>query len=560
MDHQGDSSDLKQAKESWEKGPLELELNTVGEREKEFKTVSDIPVKRLYTPLDLSDQGWNYLDKLGFPGQYPFTRGATPTMYRGNIWSMGRVAGYGTAEDTNSYYKYLLSEGATHLPCAIQLASQMGYDSDHLMSRGEVGKQGVPLDSLQDMEDLFRDISLDGILVSTTANAIGPIFFSYMTAMLESRDRYPENLVLSIQNDILKEYTARGTYIFPPKPSVKFSCDLIEYAVRHKLTYLRPICFTGYHVREAGGDVVLELASTLANIAEYVEEVISRGVDIDSFPAVQVLFVSGLDFFEEICKFRAFRRMYARMMKERFHAKTPQAMSFTYLCGSQPSHLTAQQPLNNIARVTITTLVQALGGVQNILSVSYDEALGLPTREAAMIALRTQQIIAYETGVASTVDPLAGSYYVESLTDEIDEKATNLFNKINSMGGSIKAIEEGYFQSEISKSAYEQAKRIWSGEKIVVGVNKFQTEEPTRLEPMKFDPGAEEKQIQKLRKLRKERDNHKVKNSLKNLKEAAKEGMNLVPFVENAVKAYATIGEICDVLREVYGEWGGKTF
>lgn len=555
MNDKGNQEDIKQAKESWEQTRLKEELDKVGEWKKEFGTVSGIPVKRLYTPLDLADRGWNYLESLGFPGEYPFTRGITPTMYRGSLYVMSQYGGFGTAEATNKRFKYILEQGGRGLGLAQHLPSQIGFDSDNPLARGEVGKAGVAIDSLADIETVFDGIPLEDLPVYTTSNATGPIFLAFILALCEKWGVKPERLRLSIQNDVLKEFVSRGTYIFPPKPSVKFSCDLMEYCIRNRLHSVQPVWFCGSHMRESGADAVQELAFTLANAAAYLDNLVGRGVDLNDFHQPSVAFATGIDLFEEVCKHRAVRRMWARMMKERYHVTAEQVMS-TFMRGhTLATELTAQQPINNVVRCTVNAIVQALSGYQVMELSSYDEAIALPSPEALKISLRTQQIIAYETGVANTVDPLAGSYYVEALTDEIEDRVTELFNKVQSMGGAIAAIEQGFMVREIGRSAYRQLKEIESGERVVVGLNKYQEDEPVQLQIWKADAEEEERQIQKLKRLRKERDNGKVASSLRQLKEAAREGINLVEPIIPVVKAYATIGEICGTLKDVFGEY-----
>jgi len=553
MSEDRETLEIRQAREEWEEGSLKRELENAGERKKDFRTTSGIPIKGLYTPVDLKDRNWTYLGKLGFPGEYPFTRGKSPTMYRGDFWRMYQYAGYGSPEASNKWYKYVMEQGAQELGVALDLPTQNGYDSDHLLCRGEVGKVGVAINSLADMETMFEGIPIEKVFISTVASAIGPIFLAWMIALAEKRGIPPQKLRISIQGDILREIVARGTYIFPVKPSVKITCDFIEYAVRNKLELENAYC--GYHIREAGSDAIQEMTFTIANAMEYIRELIRRGVGVDEIPRPRILLVAGLDFFEEICKFRAFRRMWARILKEKFNAKDPRSMIFSYHSGSQSSLYTAQQPLNNIIRGTIAAMVQALAGSQISSVARYDEALSLSTPESVRVALRTQQIVAYETGVADTVDPLAGSYYVEMLTDELEQRATQLLEKVEAMGGAIPAIEQGFVEKEIAKSGYEDLKRIDSGEKVRVGVNKFQVDEPATLKLMKVDPAEGERQIQNVKSLKMKRDGRDVKNRLDEVKGAAREGTNLVPPILSAVKAYATVGEICDALRDVFGEY-----
>jgi methylmalonyl-CoA mutase N-terminal domain/subunit len=470
-------------------------------------------------------------------------------------------SGYGSAEATNERYKYLLTQGARELIIASDLPTQLGYDSDNPLSRGEVAKIGVAINSLADMEVIFDGIRLNEVFVGAQANANSPIILAFVIAAAEKQGVLPQQIKFVVQNDVLKEYIARGTYIFPPKSALKFSCDIIEYVARNNLSeWMCPIIYCGYHMREAGASTVQEMAFTMANAVAYIEEVLSRGINIDELPQQRALFVAGLDLFEEVCKHRAFRRMWARLMKERFKAKNPRVMALGYTCGSQSSLYTAQQPMNNIVRGTISGLVQALSGAQTMNIAAMDEALSIPTEESATLVLRTMQIITHETGIPNTIDPLAGSYYVEALTDELEERAMRLFEKVQALGGSVSCIEQGFQEREIAKEAYEQYKQFKTGEKVWVGVNQFQMNEKLSIKLMRVDPKGEERQIERVKRLRKERDNNMVEAALKDLKEAAKEGVNLVPTILSAVKAYSTIGEISDSLREVFGEYKKPTY
>ena len=555
----GDGDELnrvREAKEAWETTSVKKELEQKGEWRKEFKTNSGISINRLYTPLDLREKGWSYPEKLGFPGEYPFTRGVAPIMYRGTPPRMFAYSGYGSAEATNERYKYLLAQGAREISIASHLPTQMGYDSDHPLSRGEVGKIGCAIDSLADVEMIFNGIRMDELFIGVQANATSPIHFAFIIAAAEKQGLTPQQIRLTIQNDILKEYIARGTYIFPPRPSVKFSCDLVEYVIRNNLSELMiPMYYTGYHFREAGGNAIQEMAFTLADAVVYIEELLNRGISIDEFPRQMALFVAGLDLFEEVCKYRAFRRMWAELMRERFKAKNPRMMALTYRTGSQSTLYTAQQPMNNIVRGTIAALVEVLSGSQLINIAAMDEALSIPTEQSATLALRTMQIVTEETGILNTADPLAGSYYVEALTDELEERATKLFKQIGELGGAVAGIDQGFQEKQIAKGAYEELKKVKSGDRVVVGVNKYKMDEALSFKLLRVDPKEEERQIEKVKRLRRERDNKKVEGALKELKEAAIEGVTLVLPVLAAVKVYATIGEMCDVLRDVYGEY-----
>ena len=551
---------IREMQKDWESTALKKELAEGGEWKGEFKTLSGIPVKRVYTPLDLEERGWRYSEKSGFPGQYPMTRGRSAVMYRGGIWPMWVYGGFGTAEDANQRYKYLVEQGTDEVAVALDLPTQIGYDSDNPLCEGEVGRIGVAIDTLADVEDAFKDIPLEDILIFTTANAIGPIFYALVVAMGENRGVPVERMRINIQNEILKEYVARGTYIFPPRPSVKFSVDLIEYVCRNNLSEnVFPYWFCGYHMKESGATTIQEMAFTMADAVAYLDELVSRGVDINTFYDPMVNLATSIDFFEAICEHRAFRRWWARLMKERYGATNPHTLGVYFKGGSNSSNYTAQQPLNNIVRGALSIAAQALSGGQTMGTGAMDEALGIPTEESHRLALRTQQIVAYESGITNTVDPLAGSYFVESLTDELEERAIELFNKVQEMGGAIEAIERGFMQQEILDSAYRFLKEVESGERIVVGVNKFQVEEQTTLRPMKIDDRVEKKQIDRLNRVRKERDDTEVRRSLKALKESAIEGVNLVPPCLDAVKAYASIGEMCGVLREVWGEQEAQT-
>jgi methylmalonyl-CoA mutase N-terminal domain/subunit len=540
------------AYEDWAKR-VEESLLKRPERKKEFVNTSGIPIKRLYTPLD--QERMDYLSDLSFPGEYPFTRGVQPTMYRGRYWTMRQYAGFATAEETNRRYKFLLEQGQTGLSVAFDLPTQIGYDSDHEMAMGEVGKVGVAIDSLRDMEILFNGIPLDKVSTSMTINAPASILLAMYMAVAEQEGVSPENLRGTIQNDILKEYSSRGTYIFPPKPSMRIITDIFSFCAE-KVPQWNTISISGYHIREAGSTAVQEVAFTLANGIAYVQAALNAGLDVDTFgPRLSFFFNSHLDFLEEVAKFRAARRVWAKIMKERFGAKNPRSMMIRFHTQTAGCTLTAQQPPNNIVRVAFQALAAVLGGTQSLHTNSMDEALCLPSEEAVQIALRTQQLIAYESGVTDTVDPLAGSYYVEELTREIEERVEGYIKKIDEMGGAPAAIEKGYIQREIQDSAYHYQREIEKEERVVVGVNRFQAaeEKPTNL--LRVDPAVRISQIDKLKKLKSERDEGTVKENLAQLKQAAEGSENLMPPILDAVKAYATLGEICDVMREVYGEY-----
>ncbi|RJS80453.1 methylmalonyl-CoA mutase [Candidatus Bathyarchaeota archaeon] len=540
-------------RERWEKTTLPKWINTRPERKNVFTNLSGIPIKRVYTPEDIKDM--DYMRDLGFPGEYPFTRGLHATMYRGRLWTMRQFSGYGTAEQTNQRFKYLLKEGETGLSIAFDYPTIRGYDSDHPMARGEVGVCGVAVSSLKDMEILFDGIPLDKVTTSMTINGPAAMLLAMYIAVGDKQGVPREKLGGTTQNDMLKEFFAQKLIIFPPKPSVKLVTDIIEYCAKH-LPKWNPISISGYHIREAGANAVQELAFTLYDGITYVESCLERGMKVDDFaPRLSFFFAAHNDFFEEIAKFRAARRLWAKIMKERFHAKNPRSMWMRMHVQTAGFTLTAQQPLNNIIRVTIQALAAVLGGTQSLHTNSFDEALALPSEQAVRIALRTQQIIAHESGVANTVDPLAGSYYVETLTNEMEEKAMEYIQKIDDMGGAIAAIEKGFFQKEIADSAYKYQKEIDEKKRIIVGVNEYSTEEKYPIEILRIDPKVEEEQIARLQKLRRERDNRKVKEVLEKLHYAAEKNVNLMPTIIDAVKAYATLGEICDVLRKVYGEY-----
>jgi len=547
-------SEIEAMEREWEEKILKPALAKAPERKKRFETHSGIEVKRLYTPLD--SQGIDYVRDLGFPGSYPFTRGIYPTMYRGRLWTMRQYAGYATAEETNARFKYLLAQGQTGLSVAFDLPTQTGYDADHPMALGEVGRVGVSISSLEDMERLFDGIPLDKVSTSMTINATAPIILAMYVAVAKKQGVDPKVLDGTVQNDILKEYVARGTYIFPPEPSIRLTVDIMEYCSR-ELPRWNSISISGYHIREAGATAVQELAFTLANGIAYVEAAIKRGLDVDSFaPRISFFFGAHNNLFEEVAKFRAARRLWARIMRERFGAKNPASWMLRFHTQTAGCTLTAQQPLNNIIRVTIQALAAVLGGTQSLHTNSYDEALALPSEEAVRIALRTQQIIAHESGVTDTVDPLAGSYYVESLTNEIEERAEEYIKRIDAMGGAIRAIESGYIQREIMESAYRYQKEIEARERVVVGVNEYVMEEEKRaLKLLKVDPAVRDRQIARLQEVRRRRDNAKVGELLAKLEEAARGSDNLMPVILECVEAYATLGEICDVLRKVFGEY-----
>ena len=546
--------ELRRERERWEKTTLPKWLGQCPECKSEFKNHSGMTIKRLYTLEDIEDL--DYMRDLGFPGEYPFTRGIHATMYRGRLWTMRMFAGFGTAADTNKRFKYLLKEGESGLSTAFDYPTIMGYDSDHPMAKGEVGVCGVAISSLQDMESLLDGIPLDKVTTSMTINGPAPILLAMYVAVGDKQGVLRDKIGGTTQNDNLKEYFAQKLCIFPPKSSVKLTTDVIEYCARH-LPKWNPVSISGYHIREAGATALQELAFTLYDGITYVESTLERGLKVDEFAhRLSFFFASHNDFFEEIAKFRAARRLWARIMKERFKSKNPRSMWMRMHVQTSGCTLTAQQSLNNIVRTTIQALAAVLGGTQSLHTNSFDEALCLPTEESVRVALRTQQIIAYESGVANTVDPLGGSYYVEELTKEMEEKAMEYIQKIDDMGGAIAAIEKGFFQKEIADSAYKYQKEIDEKKRIIVGCNEYTIEEDKYpIELLRVDPKVEKEQVARLQKLKRERDNKKVKAMLEKLHYAAERDENLMPTIIEAVKVYVTLGEITDVLRKVYGEY-----
>lgn len=539
---------ILEAKENWEKGTLGKILAKRGERE-------NLEVDRLFTPLNVENSDEYYLKNIGFPGEYPFTRGIQPTMYRGRFWTMRSYAGFATAEETNKRYRYLLEQGVTGLSVAMDLPTQIGYDSDYEVSEGEVGKVGVAIDSLADMEQLFDGIPLGKVSTSMTINAPAAVLLAMYQVVAEKQGFKAEDLMGTIQNDVLKEYIARGTYIYPPEASMRLVSNIFEHCHKH-IPKWNTISLGAYHIREAGSTPVQEIAFAFANAIAYIEKALEAGLDIDDFAGrISWIFSADINVLEEVAKFRAARRLWAKLLKERFGAKNPKSQMLRVHTHTGGSILTAQQPLNNVVRVTLQALAAVLGGTQSMATCAYDEALALPTEESATLALRTQQIIAYQSGAADTIDPLAGSYYIEAMTDKFQAEAEEYIRKIDEMGGAVKAIETGYMQSEIQNSAYELQVAIEKNRKIIPGVNKFQTEEKPVGEILKVDPKVRELQIAKIKELKASRDNQTVKKALAELKKAAEGTENLFPPIYEAVKAYATLGEISDVLRDVFGEY-----
>lgn len=544
---------INEQRKIWEKNTLNKTLDRFPERKESFVTGSGKEIERLYSPEDISEIDYNR--DLNFPGQYPYTRGVQPTMYRGRFWTMRQYAGFGTAEESNQRYKYLLEQGQTGLSVAFDLPTQIGYDSDHNMSLGEVGKVGVAIDSLKDMEILFDGIPLDKVSTSMTINAPASVLLAMYIAVAEKQGVFPERLKGTIQNDVLKEYIARGTYIFPPGPSMRLITNIFEFCF-NEMPRWNTISISGYHIREAGSTAIQEVAFTLADGIAYVDAAVKIGLKIDDFaPRLSFFFNAHNDLLEEIAKFRAARRLWAKIMKERFGAKNKKSMMLRFHTQTAGCTLTAQQPDNNIIRVTIQALSAVLGGTQSLHTNSRDEALALPAQDSVRIALRTQQVVAYESGVTETVDPLAGSYYIESLTNEIEREALEYIEKIDNLGGVTAAIEKGFIQQEIQNSAYKYQKNIEEGSRVVVGVNKFKIKEGAPKGLLRVNPKVGRRQVEKLNKLKSERNNEKVKDNLEQLEKTAGTSKNLMPIILDCVRSYATLGEICDVLRKVFGEY-----
>jgi methylmalonyl-CoA mutase N-terminal domain/subunit len=527
-------------------------LSETPERLPRFTTISDLEIKGLYTPEDI--EGLDYSKDIGFPGIYPFTRGIQPSMYRGRLWTMRMFSGLGGPEETNKRFHYLLAHGETGLSIAFHYPTLMGYDSDSPMSRGEVGKCGVAIDTLKDMEILFEGIPLDKVTTSMTINPPASILLAMYIVVAEKQGVSKKDIGGTIQNDMLKEFIAQKTFMLPPKPSLKIIVDTIEYCTK-EVPRWNTISISGYHIREAGATAVQELAFTLADGIAYVEAAMERGLNVDDFaPRLSFFFDSHIDFFEEIAKFRAARRMWAKIMRERFLAKNPRSWMLRFHTQTAGCSLTAQQPYNNVVRTAYEALAAVLGGTQSLHTNSLDETYAIPTEEAVTIALRTQQILAEETGVVNTIDPLAGSYFVEALTNRIEEQAWEYIKKIDEMGGMVAAIERGYPQAEIAESAYKYQKQIDSGEKVLVGVNKYVTDHPP-ITIWRMKPEIEERQLKRLRQVKETRNSQKVKELLQKIREASQNGENLMPHLINAVREYATIQEICDVWREVFGRY-----
>lgn len=554
-----DLASIREAREEWEEETLDPVLERFGEREDRFATVSNLEVDRIYTPEDVADL--DYEEDLGFPGEEPFTRGPYPTMYRGRTWTMRQFAGFGTAEETNERFHYLIENGQTGLSTAFDMPSLMGLDSDDPMSLGEVGKEGVAVDTLRDMEVLFDGIDVGEVSTSFTINPSAPVIYAMYVALADQQGVPREEVRGTLQNDMLKEFIAQKEWVIPPEPSLDLVTDTIEFAVDETPKF-NPISVSGYHIREAGSTAIQELAFTLADGFAYVEDCLDRGLDVDEFgPQLSFFFNSHNSIFEEVAKFRAARRIYARVMDEWYDAEDPDAKRLKFHTQTAGQSLTAQQPLNNVVRVTIQALAGVLGGTQSLHTNSYDEALALPSEQAVRVALRTQQIIADESGAADIVDPLAGSFAVESLTDETEEKAMAYIEEIKEMGdgsvrdGVLAGIEEGYFHGEIQEASYEYQERVDAGEETVVGVNKYEVEEDTKPDLLHVDETTRERQLARLEAVKEERDDAEVEATLDALADAAATDENVMPYIVDAVKAYATMGEIMEVFETQHGQY-----
>ncbi|HXK32868.1 MAG TPA: methylmalonyl-CoA mutase family protein [Dehalococcoidia bacterium] len=547
---------LRQRLARWESGTLKKALERGGERQPEFRTTST-ETRRLYTPLDTETLDFDR--DIGHPGEYPYTRGVQPTMYRGRIWTMRQYAGFGTARESNERFKFLLSQGQTGLSVAFDLPTQIGMDSDNPDAEAEIGQVGVAIDSLADMEEMFEGIPLDRVSTSMTINAPASVLVAMYMVVAEKQGVASSDIMGTAQNDVLKEYVARGTYIYPPRPSLRLAADLITYCARNAPKF-NSISVSGYHIRDAGSTAAQEMAFAFSNAIAYIEACQRQGVAVDEVaPRISWIFNTHNNFFEEIAKYRALRRMWARLLRERFGAQDPNSWKLRTHIQTGGATLTAQQPENNIVRAAVQALASVLGGIQSMALSCYDEALAIPTEEAQRIALRTQQIIAYETGVTDTVDPFGGSYYVEALTDELERRAQEYMDRVEDMGGSVSAIESGYMQTEIQEAAVAQQQEIENGERVVVGVNRFKSDEEP--EPVIFRVNTElaRSQIERLRRVRAQRDSAKAEAALRRLNETARGEENLMPAILEAVRAYATLGEICGELRKVWGEYRPPT-
>ncbi len=549
---------IKAGKQNWDQGPVQKTLAKAKEQKPVFTTISGTPVERLYTPLDVA--GMDYDRDLAYPGMFPYTRGVQPTMYRGRYWTMRQYAGFGTAKQTNERYRYLLNQGQTGLSVAFHLPTQAGYDSDDPLSMGEVGKVGVAIDSIEDMKVLFDGIPLDKVSTSMTINAAATVLLGMYLTLAEEQGVSWDKVSGTVQNDVLKEIICRGQYIYPPKPTMRLTVDLIEFCQKNVPKW-NTISISGYHIRESGSTAAQEMAFTIADGIAYAQACVDRGMDVDSFgPRLSFFFNAFTNVLEEVAKFRAARRYWAKVMRDRFKAKDPRSMMLRYHVQTGGVTLTAQQPLNNVVRVGLQTYATALGGGQSLHTNSYDEALCLPTQQAVTVALRTQQIVAEESGATDTIDPLAGCYYVEAMTDKIEAEIDDYIKKIDAMGGTLVAIEQGYIQKEIQNSAYRFQKEIESGERVYVGINKYTMEEPPPTGLLKVDMSVGDEKAAELKKFRASRDQAKWKAALDKLREVSKTSENVMPAVIEAVKAKATVGEICNVWRDVFGEYRPKEF
>ena len=548
---------IAEEKERWQETTLKKALDRFSERSDTAFRTSSTQTERLYTPLDIADT--DYGRDVGFPGEYPYTRGVQPTMYRGRLWSIRQYAGFGTAEETNERFRFLLKEGQSGLSVAFDLPTQLGYDSSDPMSEGEVGKVGVAIDTLDDMETMFDSIPLDRVSTSMTINAPAAVLVA-MYAVVGQKQGVPNDKIRgTVQNDVLKEYVARGTYIYPPRPSLRLAADLIAYCAK-ELPKFNSISISGYHIRDAGSSAVQEMAFTFANAIAYIDAALDRGVEIDDFaPRISWIFNTQNSFLEEVAKYRALRRIWAKIMRERYSAKDPRSWTLRTHVQTGGATLTAQQPELNIVRATLQALASVLGGVQSLALSCYDEALALPTEEAQRIAVRTQQIIAYESGVTDTADPLGGSYYIESLTNELEKGAWEYLDRVLDMGGAVTAIESGYMQREIQEASWAYQSAVDEGRKTIVSVNKFRVAEEEPQMTFRVNPEAERAQIKKLQAFKKQRDGAAVEAALKRLDDVCRDGENLMHPIMEAVRVYATLGEICDVMRNAFGDYRAPT-
>ena len=545
-------------KKQWQRDTLEPAVKKFPERRAKFQTDSGLDIDSLYSPEDLQSHGLDYNSDLSYPGEYPYTRGVQPNTYRGRVWTMRQYSGYGSAAETNERFRYLLAQGQTGLSIAFDLPTQIGYDSDHLLAKGEVGKVGVPICSLEDMETLFAGIPMDKVSTSMTINATASLLLCFYIVAARNQGVSMDQISGTVQNDILKEYIARGTYIYPPRPSMRLMVDVFKYCSENVPNW-NTISISGYHMREAGATAVQELAFTFSNAIDYVQAALDAGLEIDEFgPRLSFFFVAQNNLLEEVAKFRAARRMWARIMKDRFGAKDPRSMMLRFHTQTAGVSLTAQQPDNNLIRCTVQALAAILGGSQSLHVNSRDEALALPSEDSVQLSLRTQQILAFESGVSDVVDPLGGSYYVESLTNELESQALDYIKRIDELGGAVEAIEQGFQAREIGDAAYKHGQEVDSGDRTIVGVNQFATEEPAIEGLMRVNEEAAKDQVQRLEKLRNKRDDRKVKGSLERLRQVAQTEDNTVPAILECVENYCTLGEISQVFREVFGEQDGS--